>query len=88
VSEGRQDLCGISRGQNGLSAAGGGVGSFNWRIGREALSKAGLTIDDAPIHFAGHCRPPLAGLVAGQIDGVALHPERRVPRHQARETGS
>ena len=24
-----------------LSAAGGGVGSFNWRIGREALGKAG-----------------------------------------------
>jgi ABC-type nitrate/sulfonate/bicarbonate transport system substrate-binding protein len=30
-----------------LSAAGGGVGSFNWRIGREALAKAGLTVEDA-----------------------------------------
>jgi NitT/TauT family transport system substrate-binding protein len=57
-----------------LSAAGGGVGSFNWRIGREALSKAGLTIDDAQFISQGTAGR-LAGLVAGQIDGVALHPE-------------
>src|SRR5882762_3039016 len=42
-----------------LSATGGGVGGFNWRMGREVLKTAGL----------------LPGLVAGQIDGVALHPE-------------
>src|ERR1700681_4047686 len=57
-----------------LSAAGGGVGSFNWRIGREALSKAGLTVDDAQFISQGTAGR-LAGLVAGQIDAVALHPE-------------
>jgi ABC-type nitrate/sulfonate/bicarbonate transport system substrate-binding protein len=57
-----------------LSATGGGVGSFNWRMGREVLKTAGLTVDDAqfiPAATAGR----LPGLVAGQIDGVALHPE-------------
>ena len=57
-----------------LSAAGGGVGSFNWRIGREALAKAGLTVDDAQFISQGTAGR-LAGLVAGQIDGVSLHPE-------------
>jgi NitT/TauT family transport system substrate-binding protein len=57
-----------------LSATGGGVGGFNWRMGREILRSAGLTVDDAhfiPAATAGR----LPGLVAGQIDGVALHPE-------------
>ena len=57
-----------------LSATGGGVGSFNWRMGRELLKTAGLTVDDAqfiPAATAGR----LPGLVSGQIDGVALHPE-------------
>jgi NitT/TauT family transport system substrate-binding protein len=57
-----------------LSAAGGGVGSFNWRIGREALLKAGLTVDDAQFISQGTAGR-LAGLIAGQIDAVALHPE-------------
>jgi len=57
-----------------LSAAGGGVGSFNWRIGREALAKAGLTVEDAQFISQGTAGR-LAGLVAGQIDAVALHPE-------------
>ena len=57
-----------------LSAAGGGVGSFNWRIGREALLKAGLTVEDAQFISQGTAGR-LAGLVAGQIDAVALHPE-------------
>jgi NitT/TauT family transport system substrate-binding protein len=57
-----------------LSAAGGGVGSFNWRIGREALSKAGLTVDDAQFISQGTAGR-LAGLLAGQIDAVSLHPE-------------
>ena len=57
-----------------LSAAGGGVGSFNWRIGREALSKAGLTVEDAQFISQGTAGR-LAGLVAGQIDAVSLHPE-------------
>jgi NitT/TauT family transport system substrate-binding protein len=57
-----------------LSAAGGGVGSFNWRIGREALAKAGLTVDDAQFISQGTAGR-LAGLVASQIDAVSLHPE-------------
>lgn len=57
-----------------LSAAGGGVGSFNWVMGREVLKSAGLTVDDAQfISAATAARLP--GLVAGQIDAVALHPE-------------
>jgi NitT/TauT family transport system substrate-binding protein len=57
-----------------LSAAGGGVGSFNWRIGREALGKAGLGVDNAQFISQGTAGR-LAGLVAGQIDAVSLHPE-------------
>src|SRR6266849_10618489 len=57
-----------------LSAAGGGVGSFNWRIGREALAKAKLTVDDAQFISQGTAGR-LAGLVAGKIDAVSLHPE-------------
>jgi NitT/TauT family transport system substrate-binding protein len=57
-----------------LSATGGGVGGFNWRMGREVLKTAGLTVDDA--HFISAATAGrLPGLVAGQIDGVALHPE-------------
>jgi NitT/TauT family transport system substrate-binding protein len=57
-----------------LSAAGGGVGSFNWRIGREALRMAGLTVNDA--HFISQgTAGRLRGLIAGQIDAVSLHPE-------------
>jgi ABC-type nitrate/sulfonate/bicarbonate transport system substrate-binding protein len=57
-----------------LSATGGGVGGFNWRMGREVLKSAGLGVEDAqfiPSPTAGR----LPGLVANQIDGVALHPE-------------
>jgi NitT/TauT family transport system substrate-binding protein len=57
-----------------LSATGGGVGGFNWRMGREVLKTANLTVEDAqfiPSPTAGR----LPGLVANQIDGVALHPE-------------
>jgi ABC-type nitrate/sulfonate/bicarbonate transport system substrate-binding protein len=57
-----------------LSATGGGVGGFNWRMGREVLKSAKLDVGDAqfiPSPTAGR----LPGLVAGQIDGVALHPE-------------
>ncbi len=57
-----------------LSATGGGVGGFNWRMGREVLKSAGLDVSDAqfiPSAMAGR----LPGLVAGQIDGVSLHPE-------------
>src|SRR5262249_56031133 len=57
-----------------LSATGGGVGSFNWRMGREVLKTAGLTVDDVPF-ISAPTPAPLPGLVAGQIDGVALHPE-------------
>ena len=53
---------------------GGGVGGFNWRMGRAVLRTAGLAVEDAqfiPAATAGR----LPGLVAGQIDAVALHPE-------------
>jgi len=57
-----------------LSATGGGVGGFNWRMGREVLRTAGLTVDDA--HFISAATAGrLPGLIAGQTDGVALHPE-------------
>ena len=57
-----------------LSATGGGVGGFNWRMGREVLKSAKLDVGDAqfiPSPTAGR----LPGLIAGQIDGVSLHPE-------------
>jgi NitT/TauT family transport system substrate-binding protein len=57
-----------------LSATGGGVGGFNWRMGREVLKSGGLTVEDAqfiPSAMAGR----LPGLIAGQVDGVSLHPE-------------
>ncbi|HVY58601.1 MAG TPA: ABC transporter substrate-binding protein [Xanthobacteraceae bacterium] len=57
-----------------LSASGGGVGGFQWRMAREVLRTANLTIDDAQFISQGTAgRVP--GLVAGQVDGVALHPE-------------
>ena len=57
-----------------LSATGGGVGSFNWRMGREVLKTAGLGVEDA--HFISSATAGrLPGLLTGQIDGVALHPE-------------
>jgi NitT/TauT family transport system substrate-binding protein len=57
-----------------LSATGGGVGGFNWRMGREVLKTAGLTVDDVQF-IASATAGRLPGLVAGQIDAVALHPE-------------
>src|SRR3954465_15442796 len=57
-----------------LSATGGGVGGFNWRMGREVLKSAGLTVDDANF-LASATAGRLPGLIANQIDGVALHPE-------------
>src|SRR5262249_24124015 len=57
-----------------LSATGGGVGSFNWPMGRAVLQSAHLDVGDAqfiPSALAGR----LPGLVAGQIDAVSLHPE-------------
>jgi ABC-type nitrate/sulfonate/bicarbonate transport system substrate-binding protein len=57
-----------------LSATGGGVGGLNWRMGREVLKSAHLDVSDAqfiPSPTAGR----LPGLIANQIDAVALHPE-------------
>ncbi|MPZ57374.1 MAG: hypothetical protein GEU91_12905 [Rhizobiales bacterium] len=57
-----------------LSATGGGVGGFNWRMGREVLKSANLDVSDVqfiPAPTAGR----LPGLLAGQVDAVALHPE-------------
>jgi NitT/TauT family transport system substrate-binding protein len=57
-----------------LSSAGGGVGSFNWLMAREVLKTAGLTVDDVQFVTQGTAGR-LPGLVSGQLDGVALHPE-------------
>jgi ABC-type nitrate/sulfonate/bicarbonate transport system substrate-binding protein len=56
-----------------LSAA-GGVGGFNWLMGREVLRSGGLTQDDAQFISQGTAGR-LPGFIAGQIDGVLLHPE-------------
>jgi len=56
-----------------LSAA-GGVGGFNWVVGRAVLRSAGLTVDDAQFISQGTAGR-LPGFVAGQIEGVLLHPE-------------
>jgi ABC-type nitrate/sulfonate/bicarbonate transport system substrate-binding protein len=57
-----------------LSAAGGGVGGYQWRMGREALRKGNLVIDDAQF-ISQATAGRLAGIVTGMIDGVSLHPE-------------
>lgn len=57
-----------------LSATGGGVGGFNWVMGREVLKTAGLKVDDVQFVAQGTAGR-LPGLVSGQINGVALHPE-------------
>jgi NitT/TauT family transport system substrate-binding protein len=57
-----------------LSASGGGVGGFQWRMGREVLRTGGLGVDDVQFISQGTAGR-LPGLVTGQIDGVALHPE-------------
>jgi len=57
-----------------LSAAGGGVGSFNWVMGREVLKTAGLKVEDVQFISQGTAGR-LPGLIAGQLNGVALHPE-------------
>jgi ABC-type nitrate/sulfonate/bicarbonate transport system substrate-binding protein len=56
-----------------LSAA-GGIGGFNWLVGRAALRLAGLTVDDAQFISQGTAGR-LPGFIAGQIEGVLLHPE-------------
>jgi ABC-type nitrate/sulfonate/bicarbonate transport system substrate-binding protein len=57
-----------------LSATGGGVGGLNWTMAREVLMTAGLSVEDVQfVTSATAARLP--GLIAGQIDGVALHPE-------------
>ncbi len=57
-----------------LSAAGGGVGSFNWRMARAVLAEAGLKPEDAQFISQGTAGR-LPGLLTGQLDGVVLHPE-------------
>jgi NitT/TauT family transport system substrate-binding protein len=57
-----------------LSATGGGVGGFNWVMGREVLKTAGLKVEDAQFVSAATAGR-LPGLIAGQLNGVALHPE-------------
>jgi ABC-type nitrate/sulfonate/bicarbonate transport system substrate-binding protein len=57
-----------------LSATGGGIGGFNWTMAREVLKTAGLGVDEVQfVTSATAARLP--GLIDGQIDGVALHPE-------------
>ena len=57
-----------------LSAVGGGVGGFNWVMGREVLKSGGLTVDDVQF-IAGSTAGRVPGLLSGQINGVSLHPE-------------
>jgi len=57
-----------------LSATGGGVGGFNWVMGREVLKTAGLKVEDAQF-VSSATAGRLPGLLAGQLNGVALHPE-------------
>lgn len=57
-----------------LSATGGGVGGLNWVMGREVLKTAGLKVEDAQF-VSSATAGRLPGLLAGQINGVALHPE-------------
>ena len=57
-----------------LSATGGGVGGFNWRMGREVLKSAKLDVNDVQF-ISSATAGRLPGLVSGQIDAVALHPE-------------
>jgi ABC-type nitrate/sulfonate/bicarbonate transport system substrate-binding protein len=57
-----------------LSATGGGVGGLNWVMGREVLKTAGLKVEDAQF-ISSATAGRLPGLLAGQINGVALHPE-------------
>ena len=57
-----------------MSAAGGGVGSFNWVMGREVLKTAGLKVEDVQFVSQGTAGR-LPGLLSGQLHGVALHPE-------------
>ena len=57
-----------------LSATGGGVGGFNWRMGREVLKSGHLDVSDAQF-ISSATAGRLPGLITGQIDGVALHPE-------------
>jgi NitT/TauT family transport system substrate-binding protein len=57
-----------------LSATGGGVGGFNWVMGREVLKTAGLKVED--VQFISQATAGrLPGLLAGQLNAVALHPE-------------
>jgi NitT/TauT family transport system substrate-binding protein len=57
-----------------LSATGGGIGGLNWTMAREILKTAGLSVEDVQfVTSATAARLP--GLIDGQIDGVALHPE-------------
>ena len=65
-----------------LSATGGGVGGFNWRMGREVLKSAGLKVEDAQF-ISSAMAGRLPGLVAGQIDGVVTASGGRVPRQEA-----
>jgi ABC-type nitrate/sulfonate/bicarbonate transport system substrate-binding protein len=57
-----------------LSAVGGGAGGFNWVMGREVLKIAGLKVDDVQF-ISGATAGRVPGLIQGQINGVALHPE-------------
>jgi NitT/TauT family transport system substrate-binding protein len=57
-----------------LSAAGGGVGGLNWLVARDILKTANLTPNDVQFISQGTAGR-LPGLVAGQLDGVLLHPE-------------
>lgn len=57
-----------------LSAAGGGVGGFNWTMGREVLTRNGMT--EADVQFIpGALSGLVPGVITGQLDAFAGHPE-------------
>lgn len=57
-----------------LSAMGGGVGSFNWTMGREVLRRYGMTEHDVQ-WIPGSLTSSLPSIVNGQLDGFAGHAE-------------
>jgi ABC-type nitrate/sulfonate/bicarbonate transport system substrate-binding protein len=62
-----------------LSAAGGGVGGYQWRMGREALRKGGLGVPDAQF-IAQATAGRLAGIVTGMIDASRSTPRTPIWR--------
>ena len=69
-----------------LSATGGGVGGFNWRMGREVLKSAGLDVERRAVHPLGDGRPaarprlPARSTACRCIPRTCISPSSRSPR--------